>query len=242
MAASVVAGDIVRRFGYVVVGSGNGGEVSQHRLHRVGPLPTPYADVHRSYPTPFELDLARVTTPCGFSYAEGGWHPYVAALEEHLADPDLPYERSILARYYARSDRPTCRRPPRGRRGTAAAARPLAARAQALQAPVDPQPSAPRAHPPRQRGLGRGTSSSTSGPRAPRRLERTWPASSPCTTACAAGATGPTPTPTGSSPGTSSSATVTSASWWCSATIGWRPSGRLGSGASSPGSIRDTRR
>jgi hypothetical protein len=106
MAASVVAGDIVRRFGYVVVGSGNGGEVSQHRLHRVGPLPTPYADVHRSYPTPFELDLARVTTPCGFSYDEGGWHPYVAALEEHLAEPDLPYERSILARYYARF-RPT---------------------------------------------------------------------------------------------------------------------------------------
>jgi hypothetical protein len=104
--ASVVAGGIVRRFGYVVVGSGHRREVGQHRLHPVGSLPTPYADAHRSHPTPFELDLTGVTTPCGFSYDETGWHPYVAALEEHLAAPDLPYERTILARYYARF-RPT---------------------------------------------------------------------------------------------------------------------------------------
>jgi hypothetical protein len=102
MTASVMADGIVRHLGYAVVGSGERREIGQHRLHRVGPLPTPYADAHRSHPTPFELDLTRVTTPCGFSYAEAGWHPYVAALEEHLARPDLPYERSILARYYAR--------------------------------------------------------------------------------------------------------------------------------------------
>jgi hypothetical protein len=96
------AAGVARRLGFALVGSGRATEIRQHRLHRVGRLPAPYTDVHRTHPVPFEIDLDRVTTPCGFSYAPGGWHPYVAALEERLANPGLPYERSVLCRYYAR--------------------------------------------------------------------------------------------------------------------------------------------
>jgi len=37
----------------------------------------------------------------GFSFAENGWHPFVRAVSEHLADPAQTYGGSILERYYS---------------------------------------------------------------------------------------------------------------------------------------------
>jgi hypothetical protein len=94
------AAEIVRRLGFTLVGTGERRQLHHHRVHRVGTFPAPFEQLHRTYPATFTVELERTTTPCGFSYARGGWHPYAAALEEHLADPELPYERSVLARYY----------------------------------------------------------------------------------------------------------------------------------------------
>jgi hypothetical protein len=102
MGRSSGAAGVARRFGFALVGSGHAAELRHHRVHRVGPLPEPFVRVVRTHPAPFLIDLERTTTPCGFSYAADGWHPYAAALEEHLTDPALPYERSILHRYYHR--------------------------------------------------------------------------------------------------------------------------------------------
>jgi hypothetical protein len=92
---------IVRRFGVTVVGPpGDARRLRHHRVHRIGPLPASYAAAVRAHPAPFVVPLERTTTPCGFSYAEGGWHPYAVALAEHLDDPERPYEGSVLHRYY----------------------------------------------------------------------------------------------------------------------------------------------
>lgn len=48
------------------------------------------------------VDLARTLNRAAFSYGSTGWHPYVAALREHLQRPDLPYPDSVLAAFYAR--------------------------------------------------------------------------------------------------------------------------------------------
>jgi hypothetical protein len=58
--------------------------------------------VERVGATRFTVDLERVTTYCGFSYAAHGWHPLVALLEEYRANPSLRYEESILCRLYER--------------------------------------------------------------------------------------------------------------------------------------------
>jgi hypothetical protein len=50
----------------------------------------------------FVVELEKVTTYCGFSYAPGGWHPFVALLEEYRRNPALRYEHSVLHRLYAR--------------------------------------------------------------------------------------------------------------------------------------------
>lgn len=49
-----------------------------------------------------EVDVDRLVNRAGFGYGPSGWHPYVAALDEHLAEPGRPYEASILARFYDR--------------------------------------------------------------------------------------------------------------------------------------------
>lgn len=52
--------------------------------------------------TRFVVDLDKVTTYCGFSFAPGGWHPFVEMLREYEANPDLRYEDSVLYRLYER--------------------------------------------------------------------------------------------------------------------------------------------
>ena len=46
--------------------------------------------------------MDRVVNRAGFSYGRDGWHPYVAALEQWLAEPHLAYGDTVLAAFYAR--------------------------------------------------------------------------------------------------------------------------------------------
>ncbi|HEX9888287.1 MAG TPA: hypothetical protein VGA69_02325 [Nitriliruptorales bacterium] len=100
-ARSLVEG-LVNPFGRTLMGQGGLHGAGSHRLHRIGGLPSQFAHLRRRPGAPFTVDLDRVTTPCGFSYHPEGWHPYRATLAEYLAEPDLPYERSTLCRYYDR--------------------------------------------------------------------------------------------------------------------------------------------
>lgn len=59
-------------------------------------------NVARVDPWRFAVDLERITTYCGFSFAEGGWHPFTALVEEYQRRPELRYEESVLCRFYAR--------------------------------------------------------------------------------------------------------------------------------------------
>lgn len=91
---------LLDRTGHTLVGDGGLRHLDSYAVVRAR-LPEPWLDP-RVRPGCFEVDLARVTTPCGFSYAPDGWHPYAQLLEELLAEPDLPYERTALHRFYAR--------------------------------------------------------------------------------------------------------------------------------------------
>lgn len=48
------------------------------------------------------VDVERVVNRARFRYGTGTWHPLVAALEEQLTAGGLPYEESVLARFYER--------------------------------------------------------------------------------------------------------------------------------------------
>ena len=48
------------------------------------------------------IDIRRVTTPYGFSYADGGWHPYWVTLVEYLDGTNQQPETSQLAEFFAR--------------------------------------------------------------------------------------------------------------------------------------------
>jgi hypothetical protein len=79
-----------------------------HR-RRSGPLPTfrilPFAlppGVEHVGDRRFVIDLHKVTTYCGFSYAPEGWHPFLELLEEYEQNPSLRYEDSALYRLYER--------------------------------------------------------------------------------------------------------------------------------------------
>ncbi len=59
------------------------------------------ATLHEPGPDAMYVDIDRIVNRAGFAYGPSGWHPYVEALQEHLAEPDLPYESTSLARFYA---------------------------------------------------------------------------------------------------------------------------------------------
>jgi hypothetical protein len=61
-------------------------------------LPAPLTELRLEGRSPrwFELSPEKITTPYGFSFAERGWHPYVASLRE----PDQGYDKSVLARFH----------------------------------------------------------------------------------------------------------------------------------------------
>lgn len=50
----------------------------------------------------FTVDLDKIVTYCGFSYATRGWSPGLALLEEYDRNPTLRYEDSVLRRLYER--------------------------------------------------------------------------------------------------------------------------------------------
>lgn len=90
----------LQKAGLALVGSGGLAELHGYRVERMR-LPEPVSS-GLLQPTSFEVDLDRVTTPCGFSYAPDGWHPYRETLEQLIAEPDLAYGRTALCRYYER--------------------------------------------------------------------------------------------------------------------------------------------
>lgn len=68
---------------------------------RVVPFRLPHG-VSRVGATGFVIDLSKVTTYCGFSFAPSGWHPFLEIIREFEADPSLRYEDSALWRLYDR--------------------------------------------------------------------------------------------------------------------------------------------
>ena len=92
------ADHLLEKRGYVLTGRGGLSRLDSYTIERFDvPVPTTSSLFG---PITFEVDLDRVTTPCGFSYHPDGWHPYRDTLAELLAEPDLPYERTTLARFY----------------------------------------------------------------------------------------------------------------------------------------------
>jgi hypothetical protein len=57
---------------------------------------------HTSARSAMLVDLDRIVNRAGFGYGASGWHPFVAALQEHLADPELPYQQTVLRAFYGR--------------------------------------------------------------------------------------------------------------------------------------------
>jgi hypothetical protein len=94
----------LKRFGYHLYGNGS---LAHHRVRRVGPMPPEFRALRSRPHREFTLNLDHVTTPTGFSYHPDGWHPYLACLEEQLAEPGLEYERSVLCDYFERFQPPT---------------------------------------------------------------------------------------------------------------------------------------
>jgi hypothetical protein len=69
--------------------------------YQVVPFDLP-AGVERVGDTRFLVDVDRITTYCGFSLADVGWHPFLELLGEYDHDRDLRYEDSVLYRLYER--------------------------------------------------------------------------------------------------------------------------------------------
>ena len=93
-----IADYALQKAGFALVGSGGLPRFHRYRVHRLR-LPEPVTSGFLRA-TAFEVDLDRVTTPCGFSYAPDGWHPYRETLDQLLVNPDLPYESTALCRFY----------------------------------------------------------------------------------------------------------------------------------------------
>lgn len=58
--------------------------------------------VERVGATGFVIELEKITTYAGFSFAPGGWHPFAELIREYQGDPTLRYEDSVLCRLYER--------------------------------------------------------------------------------------------------------------------------------------------
>ena len=98
---------VARRLGFDVYNQMAGGRRLPFRiwaLPGVGPLQPHTPIIHGSLfalgavgvALGFEVDLAACTSFVGFSYAEGGWNPHVATLEEFVRNPSLTYAESSL--------------------------------------------------------------------------------------------------------------------------------------------------
>jgi hypothetical protein len=98
---------VARRLGFDVYNHMAGGRRFPFRvwaLPGVGPLQPHTPILHGSLlalgavgvALGFDIDLGACTSFVGFSYAEGGWNPHVATLEEFVRNPALKYEESSL--------------------------------------------------------------------------------------------------------------------------------------------------
>ena len=92
---------LARKTGYELVGEGE--SWNDMRGYRLFSRKLPKAINNESkdpYRTPLSVPITSVTSRVGFSYAEDGWHPFVQTLKEYIANPELRYEDSSLARLY----------------------------------------------------------------------------------------------------------------------------------------------
>jgi hypothetical protein len=69
--------------------------------YRVLPFELP-PGVRRVADTRFLVDVDHISTYCGFSLVDGGWHPFLELLREYERDSGLRYEDSVLCRLYER--------------------------------------------------------------------------------------------------------------------------------------------
>lgn len=49
------------------------------------------------------VPIDRMVNRAGYPFGSHGWHPFVAALKQLLADPSLTYRQTVLSAYYERS-------------------------------------------------------------------------------------------------------------------------------------------
>lgn len=84
--------------GFGLTGRGGLKDIESYALRR-SRLPERVTEVRRGRVL-FRVDLHRVTTACGFSYHDDGWHPYLATLRQVVERGDLTYADTALARYY----------------------------------------------------------------------------------------------------------------------------------------------
>ena len=79
------------------------------RVRRFG-LPSTVAEtLHRPARGAMLVDVDRTLNRAGFCYGASGWHPFVAALQERLADPRATYASSVLRAFYERFQPTTVR-------------------------------------------------------------------------------------------------------------------------------------
>jgi hypothetical protein len=88
----------LQQVGCTLVGSGGWRRLDTYSIQRLS-LPVPVIS-RFAQPVEVEVDLDKVTTPCGFSYHRDGWHPYRETLRELIERPDLPYGETTLCRFY----------------------------------------------------------------------------------------------------------------------------------------------
>lgn len=77
-------------------------DLHQVRLRGYTLPPDVASTLHTPGRTAMLVDLDRIVNRAGFGYGESGWHPFVAALREHLDDPELPYQQTVLRAFYDR--------------------------------------------------------------------------------------------------------------------------------------------
>ena len=77
-------------------------DLRHSRLHRYALPPDVASTLDAPGPSAMFVDLDRIVNRAGFGYGASAWHPFVAALHEHLDDPELPYEQTVLCAFYDR--------------------------------------------------------------------------------------------------------------------------------------------
>lgn len=91
-----------RRLELVLPRQRGAGAVTHTRIHRFSLPPEVDATWGSAGPDTVIVDLHRMVNRARFRYGSNTWHPFVAALQQTLAEPDRPYTDTVLARFYER--------------------------------------------------------------------------------------------------------------------------------------------